>query len=182
MTSEVGTLLFSLNETATALSDLQPDALMQARLDELKAEENIVVLEVFTATGTERIRCTVNGLQRGTGGTEAMEWPAGSCVEIVDVIACTIVEEDEDEDNPDDEGGSETGGDDTSGLGFELGKGLVYKGGKLQLDTTGVFAGDHPSGISTNECGQVTNISEKFPLRLDQDPCCKKCGAELTEE
>lgn len=164
MASPVVTLLTPLLSEAISAQDLSIGGLIYDLAEDAIAEGSAIRWKVFDATGEEIFLQVGQTLRRD----DPQEWPVGACVQLLDVIpfnvaACEQTESDD-----------EAGDTPTVGVsGFAVGKGLKLENGVLSLDTTGVTPGEY-AGLTVDECGRVTSVSEKFPLRLEVDPCCKE--------
>lgn len=129
----------------------------------------VLLLGSLDTTG-ERVLLAPDGTAtRGYEGTTAQGWPA--CTQAVWLGA---VEKDGGA------GGGGAGGGDVPGTPaavrdlITLGKGLRWNEGTgaLELDPTGVVAGTK-GGLTYNECGQITGVSEDFPEQKAGAKCCE---------
>lgn len=158
--------------TADQTTGLQFSLGLQIKIDALTCKgvcADVLLLGPLGAK-TERVLIGPDGATRGHEDTTAQVWPV-----CTDAIFLGAVEKDG-------VGGTDGTGGSAGTPGtpaairdlIPLGKGLRWNEdtGALEIEPTGVVAGTK-GGLTYNECGQITGVSEDFPEQKAGAKCCE---------
>lgn len=152
--------------TATATDGFMFSAGLQNEIDAATADGACVDVLLVGSPSCERLLIGSDGsVTRGHAGTEAARWNDCPKAVLIEIITKGGVD-----------GEAETGGDDEATAAIQdlitLGKGLQWSNtGALELAPTGIVAGTR-GGLTWNQCGQLTAVSENFPEQKEGAKCC----------
>ena len=147
--------------------DFKFSANLQAEVDAALADGSCVDVLLVGNPTCERVLLDPGGtVTRGYSGTTAAAWRGCPKAVLIAVVAK-------------DGGGSDSSGSDSGGTPeavrdlLTLGKGLRWsETGTLELAPVEGLAAGSRGGVTWNECGQVTAVSENFPEQKEGTKCC----------